>query len=68
MAMIKKKFCDECKATCQMNVLNVVLFGGGMNMEQSLIQLGLINPKYARLADKEGLDMVAFNIRKMLNT
>lgn len=39
-----------------------------MDIGQALIELGLINPKYARLADAEGLDMVAFNIRKALHT
>jgi hypothetical protein len=51
-----------------MNVLNIIFLGGGMNIEQALIQLGLDNPKYAHLANKEGLDMVALSIRKLLNT
>jgi hypothetical protein len=51
-----------------MNVLNIVFLGGGMDIGQALIELGLVNQKYARLANAEGLEMVAFNIRKMLNT
>ena len=51
-----------------MNVLNVLFLGSGMDIGQALKELGLIDPLYARLATKEGLDIVAFNIRKALYT
>ena len=68
MATCTKNTSDKCKAICQMNVLNVLFLGGGMDLGQAIAELGLANPKYARLADAEGFDMVAFNIRKALNT
>ena len=68
MATCTKKISDECKAICQMNVLNVLFLGGGMDIGQALIELGLVKLKYVRLANAEGLEMVAFNIRKLLNT
>jgi hypothetical protein len=65
MSKGKKAQCDRCLATCQMNVLSVVLMGGGMGLDQAIRQLGLDKEKYARLAMKEGLAPVAKAIRKI---
>lgn len=58
---------DVCLATCQMNVLNVVLTMGGMSMEQAIVELALAEEKYAMLADIDGLQEVARAIRRVVS-
>lgn len=55
---------DVCLALCQMNVLSIVLFAGGMDLDQAITALHLGNEKYARLAEIEQLPEIAEAIRK----
>ena len=55
-------------AICQMNVLNTVLFGGGMDIGQALNELGLISKNYLIIAREEGIEWVANEIEKQITS
>jgi hypothetical protein len=48
-----------------MNVLDVVLTRGTMDLQQAIRELGLNKEKYAKLADIENLPIIAQAIRKI---
>lgn len=53
---------DEELAICQLNMLNTVFFGGGMDLEQALTELGLKHKKYALIAREQEIYWIADKI------
>jgi hypothetical protein len=54
------------KAITQMNVLNVVMSKGGMDIYDAIIQLNLVDIKYIRLARENNLKYIATKIEEFL--
>lgn len=50
-------------AICQMATLNIVLSGGGMDIDTALKQLGLDTLECFQLAQNEGFDWIAEKIK-----
>lgn len=50
-------------AVCQMNVLETVLSGGGMDISQAIVALQLDDKKYERIARSEGFEWIADQIK-----
>ena len=46
---------DEDKAITQMNVLSTVYFGAGIDIREAILQLGLNEEKYLKIAKNEGI-------------
>jgi hypothetical protein len=55
------------RAITQMNVLNVVMSKGGMDIYDAIIQLNLVDIKYIRLARENNLNYIATKIEEFLN-
>lgn len=56
---------DRMLANCQMNTLNTIFCGAGMDLHQAICALQLDDEKYAIIADQEGLPWIAEEIRKV---
>lgn len=59
-----KSNCDLCKATMQLEAINTIFFMGAASRKEALQELGLMEEKYAVLAENEGLLMLAEVIRE----
>lgn len=56
---------DRMLANCQMNTLNTIFCGAGMDLHQAICALQLDGEKYAVIAEQEGLSWIAEEIRKV---
>jgi len=56
---------DRMLANCQMNTLNTIFCGAGMDLHQAICALQLDDEKYAVIAEQEGLPWIAEEIRKV---
>jgi len=59
-----KSKCDLCKAAMQLEAINTIFFMGAASRKEALQELGLMEEKYAVLAEDEGLLMLAEAIRE----
>lgn len=55
------------RAITQMNVLNVVMPNGGMDVDEAIVQLSLADIKYVKLARENNLYYIASRIEEHLN-
>lgn len=58
---------DRMLANCQMNTLNTIFRGAGMDLHQAISTLQLDDEKYAVIADQEGLPWIAEEIRRVID-
>lgn len=54
---------DSKKAVAQLNAINTIFFMGNTNRNEALRELGLVDEKYAQLAEDDGLLVLAEVIR-----
>ena len=54
---------EKALAICQMATLNIVLSGGGMDIDTALQQLGLDTLECFQLAQNEGFDWISEKIK-----
>lgn len=57
---------DRMLANCQMNTLNTIFCGAGMDLHQAICALQLDDEKYAVIAEQEQLPWIAEEIRKVI--